>query len=102
MKRPLLTINPEAGLLEPVIYCPSPHYDERPPKTIVDMIVIHGISLQPGRFGGQAIEDFFCNKLDPISDPYYASIAHLKVSSHLLIKRTGGVFYSDSTFVQIN
>src|SRR3990167_5424075 len=53
------------------------------------MIVIHGISLPPGEFGSTAIEDFFCGKLDMASHSAYAAIAHLHVSAHLLIKRTG-------------
>lgn len=31
----------------------------------------------------------FTNELDPQEHPYYAEIAHLKVSSHFLIRRTG-------------
>jgi AmpD protein len=79
------------GLLTEAVYRPSPHQDERPPASIIDMIVIHGISLPPGEFGTHAIEDFFCGQLDPAAHPAYASIAHLKVSSHLLIKRTGDI-----------
>jgi AmpD protein len=55
------------------------------------MIVIHGISLPPGEFGSNAVEAFFCGHLDTTTHSYYSDIAHLKVSSHLFIKRTGEV-----------
>ena len=85
------TINAETGLIEPVLYRPSPHHDDRPTQWAIDMIVVHNISLPPGEFGGEAIETFFCGQLDTSLHPYYASIGHLKVSAHLLIKRTGEV-----------
>jgi AmpD protein len=45
--------------------------------------------LPEGCFGGDAIEQFFTNQLDPQDDPYYEKIAHLEVSAHFLIKRSG-------------
>ncbi len=85
----ILTI--ENGLLKPVLYQASPHCDERPANMPIDMIVVHNISLPPREFGGCAIEEFFCGKLDMDSHPYYASIASLRVSAHLLIKRDGEI-----------
>lgn len=87
----ILTINPKSGILDSVHYNCSPHHDERPSEVTIDMIVVHGISLPAGNFGSDAIEDFFCGKLDHASHPSFATIAHLKVSSHLLIKRTGDI-----------
>jgi AmpD protein len=81
----------QSGLLESAIYRESPHHDARPPETIIDMIVIHGISLPPGEFGSNTIEAFFCGKLDMTSHAAFPPIAHLRVSSHLLIKRTGEI-----------
>src|SRR5579862_4376014 len=86
-----LTMNPASGLLESAVYLQSPHADERPTDMPIDMIVIHGISLPPGQFGSQAIETFFCGKLDSSLHPYYEEIKHLRVSSHLLIKRDGQI-----------
>lgn len=86
-----IAINPSTALLEPVIYRPSPHQDERPMDMSIDMIVIHGISLPPGQYGSSYIEDFFCGKLDTRLHPYFSSIASLRVSAHLLIKRTGAI-----------
>lgn len=91
MKTDTFKVNLRSGLLEPALYSPSPHHDERPQDVTIDMIVIHGISLPPGEFGSNAIEDFFCGKLDTASHPAYADIACLRVSAHLLIKRTGEI-----------
>lgn len=68
---------------------PSKNSDDRPGKGEVDLLVIHNISLPPGEFGGHYIEDLFLNRLDPQRHPYFAEIAHLEVSSHLLIRRDG-------------
>ncbi len=68
---------------------PSPNCDERPGTGAIELIVIHGISLPPGRYGGSEIDRLFTNTLDPGEHPYFADIAHLKVSSHLLIRRDG-------------
>lgn len=86
-----LHINTKTGLMEPIPFYPSPFFDERPISSQIDMIVIHGISLPPGKFGGDAIQTFFCGKLDPFLHPYYTTIANLRVSAHLLIKRTGEI-----------
>ncbi len=67
----------------------SPNHDERPEDVNVDTVVIHHISLPEGRFGSGAIEQFFTNQLDPQEDPYFEQIAHLEVSAHFLIKRSG-------------
>lgn len=84
-------INKSLGLLEPVQYLVSPHCDERPGDTPIDMIVIHGISLPPGEFGSRSIEEFFCGKLNFHAHPTFTAMTHLRVSAHLLIKRTGEV-----------
>lgn len=67
----------------------SPNADERPRGTDVDLLVIHNISLPPGEFGGPWIDELFLGRLDPDVHPYFERIAHLQVSSHLLIRRDG-------------
>ena len=67
----------------------SPNWDERPPGIAVDLLVIHGVSLPPGEFGGPWIDALFQNRLDPEAHPYFRPIAGLRVSSHLLIRRDG-------------
>lgn len=84
-------IDVSTGLLQQARYLPSPHHDTRPSGMPIDMIVVHNISLPPGQFGGEAIEQFFCGQLDMSSHPYFQTIAALRVSSHLLIKRTGEI-----------
>jgi AmpD protein len=75
----------------------SNNYDLRPDNVTIDTIVIHHISLPEGKFGGHAIEDFFCNRLNPNDDPYYPTIIDLQVSAHFLIKRSGEVIQFVST-----
>ncbi len=67
----------------------SPNFDARPAGSLIDMLVIHNISLPPQQYGGEGIVQLFCNQLDPAAHPYYAQIYQLKVSSHFLIRRDG-------------
>lgn len=84
-----LTVNLQTGLLTPVIYRPSPHHNERPDNTLIDMIVIHGISLPPGEFGSNTVEAFFCGYLDTSVHAALEDLAKMQVSAHLFIRRTG-------------
>jgi AmpD protein len=70
---------------------PSPNYDARPAGTVVDLLVIHNISLPPGEFGGPWIDDLFLARLDPEAHPYFRAVAGALVSAHLLIRRDGRV-----------
>jgi AmpD protein len=54
-----------------------------------ELIVVHGISLPPGEFGGRKIDELFLNCLDPSEHPYFRDICQLRVSSHVLISRQG-------------
>ncbi|MEN8802016.1 MAG: 1,6-anhydro-N-acetylmuramyl-L-alanine amidase AmpD [Thiogranum sp.] len=67
----------------------SPNYDDRPEGCNISLIVVHGISLPPGEYGGTWIDDFFTNRLDADAHPYFATIKDFRVSSHLLIRRDG-------------
>jgi AmpD protein len=78
-----------AGLLSAAAYVPSPNCDDRPGGAIIELLVIHNISLPPGEFGGAGIVDLFTNRLDPRAHPYYREIQGHKVSSHFLIRRDG-------------
>ena len=55
----------------------------------ITLMVVHGISLPPGEYGGGWIDDLFCNRLDPDAHPYFRDITGQHVSSHLLIRRDG-------------
>lgn len=68
---------------------PSPNCDDRPADEPVTLVVVHGISLPPGEFGGDGIERLFTNRLDATAHPFYATIADLRVSAHFLVRRDG-------------
>ncbi len=67
----------------------SPNYDDRTDASDISLLVIHCISLPAGEFGGDAINQLFCNCLNPNEHPYFETIYQLKVSAHLLIRRDG-------------
>jgi N-acetyl-anhydromuramoyl-L-alanine amidase len=82
-------VDRDSGLLRGARQVPSPNQDERPPGCAAELIVIHGISLPPGRLSGPYLDQLFTNTLDPEAHPYFAEIAGLRVSAHLLIRRRG-------------
>lgn len=77
------------GLCLGAVARPSPHFDERPPGERISLVVIHGISLPPGDFGGPHIDNLFLGRLEPEAHPYFREVAELRVSSHFLIRRDG-------------
>lgn len=70
---------------------PSPNHDQRPGDENPYLLVIHNISLPPGVFQGDAIIDFFQNRLDVDADPWFENIRDLRVSAHFLIRRDGTI-----------
>ncbi|SRR5579859_354856 len=86
-----LQVDPETGLMRGAAQVPSPNCDGRPPGVDAELIVVHGISLPPGEFGGPWIERLFTNSLPLDRHPYFAEIGALKVSSHLLVARDGSL-----------
>jgi len=68
---------------------PSPHFNERPKDVSVDLIVIHNISLPPNFYEGPWIDDLFLGRLNAAAHPYFEEVAKMRVSSHLLIRRSG-------------
>lgn len=85
------TVDTLSGLIEPSRWCESPNRDARPDGALPALIIVHGISLPPGNFGGSEIEQLFCNLLDWDAHPYFDEIRGVEVSSHLLIRRDGEV-----------
>lgn len=77
------------GVLSAARQIESPNRDERPAGEQIVLLVVHAISLPPDRFGGPGVQQLFTNTLDPAEHPYYAEIAHLRVSSHFFIRRDG-------------
>ena len=80
-----------SGWLSNVEHQHSPHYDERENGEPISLLVIHNISLPPGKFGGNYISDLFLGRLDPSADPFFEEIYQLRVSAHCLIRRDGHV-----------
>lgn len=68
---------------------PSPNCEPRPQQCVPELLVIHNISLPPGCYGGNCVERLFTNCLDFDEHPFFDEIRDLKVSSHLLIERSG-------------
>lgn len=79
------------GRLRGVRYVPSPNCDERPPLARVSLLVLHGISMPPGAFGGDGIERLFTNSLGMEAHPQLAEYAQLRVSAHFLVRRDGAL-----------
>ena len=77
------------GIIDVAEFCSSPNFDERPNNAVINLIVIHAISLPVGSYNTQLIKDLFLNCLDPGNDEFLGSIKDLKVSSHFLITRKG-------------
>jgi AmpD protein len=70
---------------------PSENCAPRPDPGDISLLVIHNISLPPGRFGTGMVEALFQNRLDTASDSALADLAGVRVSAHLFINRRGRV-----------
>lgn len=79
----------DGGWLDGARRVPSPNCDSRPPGAIVDLALLHSISLPRGAYGGDAVERLFTNRLDPAAHPSFADLAGLRVSAHFLVRRGG-------------
>jgi len=84
----IININ-QGGICDEAKFIASPNLDVRPSPDDISLIVIHNISLPPNQYGGNGVIELFTNQLNPDEHPYYAEIAHLKVSSHFFIRRDG-------------
>ena len=88
------------GWLRPapgVTLMPSPNRDARPAGAQVSLLVLHNISLPPGRFGGPEVAGLFLNRLDYGSHPWLERLRGLRVSAHFFIRRDGAVIQFVST-----
>jgi N-acetyl-anhydromuramoyl-L-alanine amidase len=86
-----LQVDPKSGLMHGVRQIASPNHDPRPAGVEADLIVVHGISLPPGEFGGPWIDRLFTNSLPADEHPYFAEVGSLRVSSHVVVARDGAV-----------
>lgn len=90
MSRPTLTIGAD-GRVPQAEWLASPNFDARPDGVPVDLLVVHNISLPPGKFGGGEIVDFFQNRLDHDAHPFFDEIRGVRVSAHFLVRRDGAL-----------
>lgn len=67
----------------------SPYFGARPAGACIDLVIVHSISLPPGQFGGQQVQELFTGQLDCSAHPYYEQLRGLQVSSHFYIRRNG-------------
>ncbi|PAT39911.1 1,6-anhydro-N-acetylmuramyl-L-alanine amidase AmpD [Vandammella animalimorsus] len=79
----------QGGRYLPAQWIASPNCDARPDAAQIDLIVLHSISLPPGVFEGQAVQQLFTNTLDWDAHPYFQGIRGLRVSAHFFIRRDG-------------
>ena len=86
-----IRIDPASGLVAGVRQVLSPHFDERPAGTLPVLLVVHGISLPPGEFGGPWIDRLFTGNLPADAHPYFKEIEGLRASAHALIRRDGQI-----------
>jgi AmpD protein len=90
-RAPFFEVDAASGELRGVRQIASPNCDARPMGVLPSLIVVHGISLPPGEFGGPWIERLFTGALPPDAHPYFADMASLRVSAHLVVSRDGSV-----------
>ena len=67
------------------------NFDARPAGAPVELLVLHNISLPPGRFGSQHVEQLFGNVLAAQDHPFLRQLQGLRVSAHFLIERDGRI-----------
>ena len=88
----LFSVDSETGWVSGLRQLLSPNCDARPEGAQVEVIVLHGISLPAGQFGGDAVIRLFLNQLDVNAHPSFFPLKGLKVSAHFLIRRDGEIF----------
>ncbi|HUA23349.1 MAG TPA: 1,6-anhydro-N-acetylmuramyl-L-alanine amidase AmpD [Steroidobacteraceae bacterium] len=86
-----LLIEPATGLLAGARQVLSPHFDARPKDVAPELVVVHGISLPAGEFGGPWIDHLFAGSLSPEAHPSFRDTATRRVSAHILIRRDGSI-----------
>ncbi|MBB5020275.1 AmpD protein [Chitinivorax tropicus] len=77
------------GWVHPATHVRSPNTDTRPEGSLVELLVVHNISLPPNQFGGPGVVQLFTNTLPPDEHPFYAQVHQLRVSAHFFIRRDG-------------
>ncbi len=84
----------EPHRLKHALWRNSPHQDARPEAVELSLIIIHGISLPPGVWGGGAVDALFMGQLlgrKDLEAQGLGGLQQLRVSAHLWIRRSGAV-----------
>ncbi|MNM42150.1 1,6-anhydro-N-acetylmuramyl-L-alanine amidase AmpD [compost metagenome] len=81
----------EDGWCDGAVRYDSPYCDARPEGALVDLLVIHNISLPGGSFGGPHVSDLFTGRVDYNADPSFADLRGLQVSAHFFVRRDGAL-----------
>lgn len=81
----------EDGWCDGAVRYESPYCDARPEGALVDLLVIHNISLPGGSFGGPHVSDLFTGRVDYNADPSFADLRGLQVSAHFFVRRDGAL-----------
>ena len=84
-------IDRATGFLTGVRQVLSPHFDARPSGALPELLVVHGISLPPGEFGGPWIDRLVTGTLPWDEHPYFKQIEGLRASAHALVRRDGQI-----------
>ncbi|MBG9389453.1 1,6-anhydro-N-acetylmuramyl-L-alanine amidase AmpD [Caenimonas aquaedulcis] len=79
----------DAGRYRFARWMASPNFGPRPAGAVIDLVVVHSISLPPGQWGGDGVQRLFTNTLDWNEHPYFKTIEGMEVSSHFYIRRGG-------------
>lgn len=82
----------QGGWLRSARHLVSPNFGPRPATAVIDLVVLHSISLPPGVYGGNEVQALFTNQLDWSQHPYFREIEGMEVSSHFYVRRSGEIW----------
>lgn len=82
----------EHGWYRAAHHLASPNFGPRPDGVVVDLLVLHSISLPPGVYGGDEVQRLFTNRLNPNEHPWFEQLRGLEVSAHFFIRRDGALW----------
>ncbi len=69
----------------------SPFHNQRPTDCVIDLIILHAISLPAGDFNTTHVEALFSGHLEPTAHPSFAELAGVTVSAHFVVDRQGNI-----------
>jgi len=77
--------------MQPIRFLASPHFNDRPEHTPIDLIVLHAISLPDGEFSPKHITDFFLGNIDEKAHASFKDLNKVRVSAHFVVGRDGNI-----------